>query len=285
MATLKSVSARYARGLIAWGFAALMLLLSALPRGAAAAERDELIDFLRVTGFGVSLDSIALSAEDAPAMLGYEASDFGLQWERLSAEVFDIGLIRERALSILEATLDDDLLTHATGFYGSDLGLRLVEAENVSHMDADSEGKREKGAAILADAGPERQQVLVRLNKAVDAAGISARAVQEIQVRFLMAASHAGVLERELDETILRNLLKGQEEDLRARILEASIAASAYVYRDFSTQELTDYAVALEHPKMQQVYELMNAVQYEIMADRFEALAREMAGLQPAQEL
>ncbi len=36
---------------------------------------------------------------------------------------------------------------------------------------------------------------------------------------------------------------------------------------------------------MQEVYELLNAVQYHIMADRFEHLAGRMAGLQPAQDL
>jgi len=36
---------------------------------------------------------------------------------------------------------------------------------------------------------------------------------------------------------------------------------------------------------MQRVYELMNAVQYEVMANRFEALATRMSGLQPGEEL
>ena len=49
--------------------------------------------------------------------------------------------------------------------------------------------------------------------------------------------------------------------------------------------ELLDYAKALEHPEMQRVYELMNAVQYEIMANRFEILAGRMAGMAPGQEL
>jgi hypothetical protein len=36
---------------------------------------------------------------------------------------------------------------------------------------------------------------------------------------------------------------------------------------------------------MRQVYDLMNAVQYEIMANRFEALALAMQNLQPSQDL
>ena len=45
------------------------------------------------------------------------------------------------------------------------------------------------------------------------------------------------------------------------------------------------YAEALEHPKMRKVYELMNAVQYEIMANRFEAVAARLADMQPSQDL
>ena len=36
---------------------------------------------------------------------------------------------------------------------------------------------------------------------------------------------------------------------------------------------------------MRKVYELMNAVQYEVMANRFEALAAEMKRLQPSTDL
>ena len=36
---------------------------------------------------------------------------------------------------------------------------------------------------------------------------------------------------------------------------------------------------------MQEVYELMNAVQFEIMADRFELVAEKLAEINPGQEL
>ncbi len=36
---------------------------------------------------------------------------------------------------------------------------------------------------------------------------------------------------------------------------------------------------------MQEVYELLNAVQYEITANRFEELARRLADLTPAQDI
>ena len=36
---------------------------------------------------------------------------------------------------------------------------------------------------------------------------------------------------------------------------------------------------------MQEVYALMNAVQFEIMANRYEVVAQRLAGMQPSQEL
>jgi hypothetical protein len=38
-------------------------------------------------------------------------------------------------------------------------------------------------------------------------------------------------------------------------------------------------------PQMMEVYELMNAIHFTIMADRFERMALEMVNLTPTQEL
>ncbi|MBC7180123.1 MAG: DUF2059 domain-containing protein, partial [Roseovarius sp.] len=113
----------YGRG-VAWAALALLLaLLVAAPL--RAADRARLEAFLEVTGFGVALDSIALSASGAPEMLGLSASDFGQGWSTLAEEVFDTGRMREMGLSILEQALDDEMLGHAAEFYASDLGQRL----------------------------------------------------------------------------------------------------------------------------------------------------------------
>lgn len=272
-------------GLIGSWIVVAALLLA--PLMVKAEDNPRLEAFLKVTGFDVALDSIALAAGDAPLMLGMQTSDFGSDWTRLSEEVFDEAEMQQMAKSILGAALTDELLTHAAAFYASDLGQRLVEAENASHL-ADDEKKQAEGAAIVAkgvsDADP-RIEVLGKLNAAVDGSNTAVRAVQEIQVRFLMAASNSGILSRELDEASLRAALKEGEAQLRLSLQTAALAGAAYTYRDFSLEDLEVYLAALEHPDMQQVYELMNAVQYEIMANRFEALAARMAELHPGQEL
>jgi hypothetical protein len=253
-----------------------------------AADRDRLEAFLEVTGFGVALDSIALAASDAPAMLGMQTGDFGSDWSRVSQEVFDTAKMQDLALDILSETLNDNHLTHAAEFYASPLGQRLVQAENASHMIEDDEAKQQEGRALVANGverGDERIETLQDLNEAVDSDGNSVRAVQEIQVRFLMAASNAGILERDLDEGALRAAIKAGEDEMRQAMKASALAGAAYTYQDFSNEELKAYLDALEHPDMQTVYQLMNAVQYEIMANRFEVLAARMAEMHPGQEL
>ncbi|WP_299657910.1 DUF2059 domain-containing protein [uncultured Tateyamaria sp.] len=267
---------------------ATLVLTLAAPVMVWAADRAKLQDFLEVTGFDVALESIRLSAESAPQMLGMQAEDFGTEWSRLTTDVFETEVMHDLALDILERTLEEDMLTHAADFYATDLGQRLVEAENASHMKEDDDLKHESGEAIVA--GLEalespRLTYLKRMNEASDSAGVSVRAIQEIQVRFLMAAAGAGVIELQLEEPDLRELLSSDEDVLKEEIAASALTGAAYTYQSFSDEEVLDYAKALEHPKMRHVYDLMNAVQYEIMANRFEALARAMQALQPSQEL
>lgn len=265
-----------------------LVLCAALPLAARAADRARLEAFLNVTGFDVALESIRLTASAAPQMIGVDPGVFGSDWTRLTKEVFDTEVMHGLALDILEQTLADDLLVHAADFYASELGQRLVVAENASHMMEDDGIKQAEGRALVAEMvaeGAERLELLKRMNRAIDSAGNSARALQQIQLRFLLAASAAGVITLKMEPEDLEALMKEQEGALRRSLQEAGLAASAYTYRAFSDDEIRAYAEALEHPKMRQVYELMNAVQYELMANRFERLAARMATLHPGQEL
>jgi hypothetical protein len=266
----------------------LILAVVSLAGQSRAENHDRLEAFLEVTGFDVALESIRLSADAAPGMIGVEANDFGSEWKRLVDEVFDTQMMHDMALDILGQTLEEDLLDHAVEFYASDLGQRLVAAENASHLEEDDESKSEKGQLIvsgLVRIGSPRLEELKRLNAASGSADASVHAIQEIQVRFLMAAAVAGVIELRMDEQDLRETLKSQEGELRRGMQASGLAGAAYTYQAFSDDDVSAYADALEHPKMQKVYALMNAVQFEIMADRFEAMAMRMQGLQPSQEL
>lgn len=268
-------------------FAAAFSVVIALPAKTEAADRDQVKAFLEITGFDVALDSIAQSAGDAPKILGADAGDFGLAWESLTAEVFDTQKMRDTALDILEQTLSAEALFFAAEFYASDLGQRLVAVENASHMSEDG-GTLEAGERIvskLVEEGDPRVALYRDMNVAIGGTETALRAVQEIQFRFLMAASAAGVIEMRIDADGLRALMKAQEGEMRREMAASSLAQSAYIYRDFTIEEVEAYVEALEHPLMQEVYELLNAIQYEIQANRFEELAHRMSDLQPVQEL
>ncbi|MEL6807175.1 MAG: DUF2059 domain-containing protein [Pseudomonadota bacterium] len=269
-------------------FALMLSVVVMMPAMGLAADRDKLEDFLEVTGFDVALESIRLSASSAPDMLGLEAEAFGSEWTRLTGDVFATDIMHGLALDLLEQTLDDDLLTHAADFYATDLGQRLVVAENASHLSEEDDLKAESGEAIvagLASIDSPRLDYLDRMNAASDSAGTAVRAIQEVQVRFLMAAAGAGVIDLQLEEPDLRALLETDEDAMKAEIAANALIGAAYTYQSFSDAEVLAYAEALEDPKMRKVYDLMNAVQYEVMANRFEALAVAMQRLQPSQEL
>ncbi|WP_299498483.1 DUF2059 domain-containing protein [uncultured Roseobacter sp.] len=271
---------------------ALVLMVAlmgvAAATGVRASNLDRLEAFMEVTGFDVALESIRLSAETAPNMIGLEADDFGTEWTRLVEEVFDTEQMHSMAIDILSQTLDEENLNHAVEFYASALGQRLVVAENASHMKEDEQLKTESGEAIVAgllQLGSPRLEELKRLNSATGSEDASIRAIQEVQVRFLMAAASAGVIDLRMDEEDLRESLKSQEGEMRLSMQRSALSGSAYTYQAFSDDEITAYADALENPKMRQVYELMNAVQFEIMANRYEAVAQRMQSMRPSQDL
>tara|TARA_R110002111_G_scaffold196764_1_gene262659 strand:+ start:281 stop:1129 length:849 start_codon:yes stop_codon:yes gene_type:complete len=266
----------------------LILALMAQPHTAQADKAQRIDAFLEVTGFDVALESIRLTADSAPLMLGLQADDFGSEWSRLVREVFATDLMHDMARDILGRTLEDDLLTHAADFYASDLGKRLVVVENASYLEEDEALKSEAGqdiAAGLVRLGSPRVDILKRLNNAIGGEDHAIRAIQEVQVRFLMAAAGAGVIELQMDEPDLREALRSQEGEMRLSMQANALASAAYTYQAISDADLTQYAAALENSKMQQVYALMNAVQYEIMANRFEAVAQRLGTMQPSQDL
>ena len=266
---------------------ACLMALTLMVSQAIAADREKLKAFLTITGFDVALESIKLSAEDAPRMLGLEAEDFGASWTLMSRDVFDVAEMQADAIEILGETLSDEALAHGAEFYASDLGQRLVEAENASHM-RDRGDKRDEGGKLLANLqqdNPERVAILERMLDAIGSEDQSLRAANELELRFLMAAQQAGVIRLRVDEQGLRAAQAEQAEEIKKSMRLSGLASSAATYRDFSDEELVAYAEALEDPLMKEVYELMNAVQYEIMADRFEAVALRLAELNPGQEL
>jgi len=275
-------------GLLAVLSVLLLIALQAWPQPARAADRTRIEGFLQVTGFDVALDAIGQSASAAPTMLGIDPGAFGAEWERLSAQVFDAKVMRGLALELLQPTLKDDWLDHAMAFYGSDLGKRLVAAENAAQENEDNTAEEEAGAKLLDQMRAEGAPRAALLSEMIDVIGgtdASVRALQEIQYRFLMAASAAGVIELRTDSDGLRAMLDQNRQDLAAAIRISSLNKSAYTYRDFTDDEIRQYIDALKAPEMQKVYELLNAVQFEVMANRFEVLAGRMATLGKGEDI
>jgi hypothetical protein len=133
-----------------------------------------------------------------------------------------------------------------------------VTAENESHglefEDREAEGARL--AKALSARGSPQPQYFLDMAESIGYVGATIKAYREVQVRFLMAASLAGLIDQQFDEVDLRAMLAQLDDEVRRAM-----------------------------PQMMEVYELMNAIHFTIMADRFERMALEMVNLTPTQEL
>ena len=271
---------------------ALALILAAVwilgaVSAARAAERDVYRAFLETTGFDVAIIALQQEAMSGPGMSGQEADDFGSQYVALAEEVFDPELMLERAIDMMAAVMPDALVAHGAGFYASDLGQRLVEVENASHM-ANAEERRASGEAIVTDLGennPERLEDYQAMMDAIGGVEASVRAILEVQIRYLLAAMAAGTIDLVFSEAELRAIMADQASAMKNEIAVNAILGAAYTYRDVSDDDIRAYRAALEEPMMRQVYEALNAIQYQVMAERYEALAGKLAGLSPQMEL
>jgi hypothetical protein len=254
---------------------------------APAAEREDLHNFLEVTGFDVAITSMQQGAMAGPGIAGDAPDAFGRQYTALAERVFDPDLMLEHTVDMMEAVMPDELVEHGIDFYGSELGQRLVEAENESHM-TDDEIRYAEGEALLAELTEESPGRIEDLGAMMDAIGgidSSVRSVIEVQVRYLMAAIAAGSVDVDYSEEELRALMAEQVPQIRQNIAVYSMLGAVYAYRDFSDEDVRAYREALEDPQMQQVYELLNAIQFEVMAERYEELAGALSGLTPEQEI
>ena len=266
---------------------AIVLVLLGVASQAKAAEEQDIRNFLQVTGFDVAIASIQQGAMAGPALTGEDPDVFGRQWVKLAEEVFDPDEMISEAVEMLGAVMPDELLDHGSAFYSSPLGQRLVEVENESHMADDTE-KYEEGERLtgeLLEQNSIRIDLFREMGVAIGSTDTAVKSIVEIQVRYLMAAVAAGVSDFDISEEDLRLMLMEQAGEMRKNIEVNSLVANAYAYRALSDEELIDYLAALQDPKMGQVYEILNAVQYQIMAERYETLASRLVDLRPEQEL
>jgi hypothetical protein len=271
--------------IIKFSFSLFAVFLTAFPL--YGADRDKIRAFMKVTGFDVSLESMRVSASDAPAMLGLDSADFGRSWKLTADELFSPDSLKEDALGILQQALSDNVLLHASEFYASELGARLVTAENFSHFE-DSEIKKQQGEILLLgllDRASPQPQYFRDMAKDIGAIDSGLRSFREVQVRFIMAAMGSGLIEQRLDEPGLRSMLAKEDTTIKEQMLKNIVTANAYTYRNFTDLEISKYRSALSTDEMKEVYELMNAIHFAIMADRYERLASKMVKLHPLQEL
>jgi hypothetical protein len=268
-------------------FLSLVLAIGLYATAVNALDRDKLAAFVEVTGFDVMVESLQQGAMAGPAIVGGAEETFGRQYTVLAEKVFDKAVMRERAMQIMSGVMTDELVDFGAEFYASDVGQRLVQVENASHG-AKDDLKYTEGQVLLdsmvANVSP-RIDLFQRMSAAIGSTETSLKAIAEIQVRFLLAAMAAGVMENPMPEQDLRLAIQEQIAGMGPQIEQLGLLGNIYTYRDISDTDLEAYVKALETPEMAQIYEVLNAVQYQIMIERYQELGTQLGELQPEQEL
>lgn len=271
------------RPLFSW----LPILALSLATAAAAADRGKIAAFVEVTGYGVVIESLQQGAMAGPGMVGDAPATFGRQYSKLAEKVFDPDSMRGRALDILVAVMPEELVDAGADFYASDLGQRLVEVENAAHM-TPGKDKFAAGQDLVQDmmtSNPTRLDLFSAMDEAIGSADTGQKAIIEIQLRFLMAAMAAGALPEGPSESELRGLLTAQAKENESQSALYGLISNAYTYRDIPDADLQAYVDALRTPEMQQVYEILNATQYQVMIERYELLGARLGELAPQKDL
>ena len=201
--------------------------VAAICFGAAlvAADRETSREFLEVTGFDVAITSMQEGAMNGLGIAGADPDAFGSEWVRLSEQVFDPDAMIEDTLDMMEAIMPQELVDHGMDFYGSELGQRLVEAENAGHG-VSNERQMAEGEMIvtrLADENPDRIEEYRKMSAAIGGVEQSTRAIIEIQVRYMMAAMAAGASDIQYSEAELREILSQQSDQLANAISTSGI--------------------------------------------------------------
>ena len=135
-----------------------------------AADRESSTRFLEVTGFDVAITSMQGDAMSGSGIGGEDSEAFGIQWERLAEDVFEPDAMIEDALDMMEAIMPQELIDHGIEFYSSELGQRLVAAENAAQSadGAQMSAEGEDIAARLAQENRELKQSLDEVLRKLD---------------------------------------------------------------------------------------------------------------------
>lgn len=255
--------------------------------GALAADRAAAARFVEVSGFDKALASIPPAVMEGGAAFGGGEDAFTQQWKRAVKDVFDLEGIEAQALDMMEAILPDDSLALATDFYASPLGLRLVAVENETYSLAVSD-RAAAGQRLLEEAEKDDPERVALIRAFVDSAQDLDHAVQvtfEIQLRYLLTAMASGAIEPGPSEEELRMILEAQAPQLKQAYADYMLRASMFTYREISNEDMRAYTEALDGAALTEVYEVLNGIYAEILAQRFEALAVHLGAIEPEDDL
>jgi hypothetical protein len=263
-------------------FAVLLFAGSAFVAGAAQAANPPPIDRLMTES---GLDQILVELGDGVA---HSAADSGVtdkdllgKWQAVSGTMFKIDRLNGRLGEALgKYALSEDDQAAVEKFYGSDLGKRLVAAEVASdRLDYDQTGAAiDEGKKITATLSARRS---AQYGRYWDLANAPSLAIGDGLLRtgvlaVFLSHSHGG------DPTIPWPAIDTAMDAVASKALpdirDNMTWGNAYVYKDFSDDELETYLDFLASAAAQRFYAACTAALDEVVGDEVTRFGATIAG-------
>lgn len=265
-------------------FVVAVLLVLGLAAQAGAREDLSLKRLMAVTGLETLFAS---TAEGIVAMQNFaEQGDpaYGRHWERVARESYAHAALTQRVAELMDGVLGADEIAAVTGFYGSDLGQRLVARERALHTmsiaDYDRALAGAEAIAAALPAGSHRQELHERLY-GLGLGALIEEASLEVTRRILLGSALTGVAPGDIEGAAeMEALVEAYLPYYAEQIAFAGRMQAYHIYAPFGDAELeafADFAATVEGQAFITAATLAIAQSYLEATERFVARLGEMA--------
>lgn len=255
-------------------------------RPVAEASVGELAEVMRLDDLFTVLREEGLAYGDS-----LEASSFpgggGADWRNAVSGIYDLPRLRAKFDAALSEALaaDTDLLGEIIGFYGSDLGQRIVGLE-IDARRAFLDEAAEEAARVAADDAAAARDAKVglvrRMIEASDLVEMNVAGTMSGNLAFMTGMAGAGAYGRDMPQDQILSDIWAQEEQVRSDTSTWLYAYLGLAYTPLSEAELETYIAFWESPAGQRLnaalFVAFDRVFREVSHDLGRAAGRAMQG-------
>ena len=265
------------------GLAALLLAIVPVGGKAHADEAEKLAEFADIVGIEAQLEAIGAGMLRQMRETPKAAGDIGPEaLEATVARNFDGSDMLAEMLSNLSGKIAPEDLDAALVFSKSDLGRRTTAAEVAMATSEQSDAVLAAGATLHAEivkTDPDRAAANDRLKTATRMTENLTSITMNTMYGVLAGMTGSPAYPQVLSEDDILALVNAQSKQIRLLSQVVALPTIAYMYRDFTTKEINEYAAWFESPVGDAVNQSLFGQFNKVVSERMRAFGYEIMTL------